>query len=134
MTDGIKANLSSVMTEDEIAEQRRLVQFFNYPWPMGPVIVERGESEMAMDNIEAWIVGRYGRITYDEVQFPQFGWSIVAAVVPVMGGVAIGMGIGRQLGNHDLYLKLTNGGELESALPEWWQQRADKRKESGSDG
>jgi protein gp37 len=52
MTDSIQSNLSSVLTAAELAEQRRLVQFFNYPWPMGPVIVERSESEMAETKIE----------------------------------------------------------------------------------
>jgi hypothetical protein len=38
--DSIQSNLGNVMTDAELAEQRRLVQFFNYPWPMGPVIIE----------------------------------------------------------------------------------------------
>ena len=44
MPDGIQSNLG-VLTAAELAEQRRLVQFFNYPWPMGPVI-KKGASEM----------------------------------------------------------------------------------------
>ena len=44
MSDGIQSNLSNVLTEEELAEQRRLVQFYNYPWPMGPVIIERDEQ------------------------------------------------------------------------------------------
>lgn len=89
---------------------------------------------MAIDEIELWIVKLYGEITYDEVRFPMFGWSIVAAVVPVMGGVVIGMGQSRQLANHDLYLNLTDNTELKVGLPDWWQKRADERKAGKRDG
>ena len=44
MSDGIQSNLGNVLTDEELAEQRRLVQFYNYPWPLGPVIIERGEQ------------------------------------------------------------------------------------------
>jgi hypothetical protein len=54
VTDSIQSNLGGAMTAAEIAEQRRLVQFFNYPWPMGPVVVERGEREMA-ETKHCWI-------------------------------------------------------------------------------
>ena len=49
MSDGIQSNLSNVLTDEELAEQRRLVQFYNYPWPIGPVIIERGEMSLDSD-------------------------------------------------------------------------------------
>ncbi|WP_145284976.1 hypothetical protein [Rosistilla oblonga] len=53
---------------------------------------------------------------------PQFvDGIIVAAAVPLLRGVQIGMGPSRQLAIHDLYLRLTTNPELETSLPTWWQ-------------
>jgi len=53
LSDGIGANLLNVMTPAELAEQRRLVQFHNYPWPLGPVIIE--EVAMTENKKHCWI-------------------------------------------------------------------------------
>ena len=50
MPDQIEANLTRVMSDAELAEQRRLVQFYNFPWPMGPVEVIRGREEGGLED------------------------------------------------------------------------------------
>ncbi|WP_417740614.1 hypothetical protein [Rosistilla oblonga] len=85
-----------------------------------------GDRNKASDEIERWVVERYGPIESEHVDMPQFyGCAIVAAAVPLLRGVQIGMGPSRQLAIHDLYLRLTTNPELETSLPPWWQKRVE---------
>jgi hypothetical protein len=83
---------------------------------------------IVLDDIELWVNDKYGPITTEEVDFPQFGWKITAVAVPLLNGVQIGMGQSRQLAIHDLYLRLTTKPELETSLPHWWQQRFERSR------
>ncbi len=82
------------------------------------------DRNKASDEVERWVVDRYGPIETEYVDMPQFEDGIVVAVaVPLLRGVQIGMGSSRQLAIHDLYLRLTTNPELETSLPPWWQKR-----------
>ena len=77
-----------------------------------------------LDDVEQWVTEHYGEITTSEVDFPQFGWKVVSAVVPLYeSGIAIGMGMSRQLAIHDLYLDLVSHPTLKTSLPPFWQRR-----------
>ncbi|WP_145284919.1 hypothetical protein [Rosistilla oblonga] len=83
-----------------------------------------GDRNKASDEVERWVVDKYGPIETEHVGMPQFvDCIIVAAAVPLLRGVLIGMGPSRQLAIHDLYLRLTTNPELETSLPPWWQKR-----------
>jgi hypothetical protein len=81
---------------------------------------------MALDDIELWIVDHYGPITYDSVVAPLV--QVHVACVPLLNGMAIGMGPTRQLAVHDLYHDLTNSTSTVGkpdlpALPLFWHER-----------
>ncbi len=87
---------------------------------------------MALDDIELWVTEHYGKVTFDDVVF---GWvEIHVACVPVMNGIAIGMGENRQLAIWDLYHDLTrskNGPPL-PLLPFFWHERRSRKNQEGS--
>ncbi len=84
---------------------------------------------MALDEIEKWIVDRYGPISHSAVDADLF--SIYAAAVPVSGGVSIGMGPNRQLAIHDLYESLSLNRIHVTALSGFWRKRRDAIRKRG---
>lgn len=58
-----------------------------------------------MSTIEAWIVERYGKITFAELGMEPL--VVYSAAVAVFSGIAIGMGISREGAIRDLYCDLS---------------------------
>ncbi len=83
------------------------------------------------DEIEEWIVARYGQIEVQSVVIGEGVLELHSASVRIYSekthsGIVTGMGATRQLAVHDLYEALCHPPQLPTLLTGFWRDRRDK--------